>query len=159
MKDSRSTQVDLQAMAAQVMVEHGFEPEFPAGIQQQLADINARPPLAQASSGADAARDLRRLLWSSIDNDTSRDLDQIEVAERLSGGAFKVMVGIADVDAFVAKASPIDGHAAKETTTVYTGVRIFPMLPEQLSTGASSLLENEDRLAMVIDFVVGADGG
>jgi exoribonuclease-2 len=158
MKDSRSTQVDLQAMAAQVMVEHGFEPEFPAGIQQQLADINARPPLAQASSGADAARDLRRLLWSSIDNDTSRDLDQIEVAERLSGGAFKVMIGIADVDTFVAKASPIDGHAAKETTTVYTGVRIFPMLPEELSTGASSLLENEDRLAMVIEFAVGADG-
>ena len=104
MTNSQSTHVDLQAMAAQVMLAHGFEPEFPPAVQQQLADINARPPLAQASSGSEAARDLRSLLWSSIDNDTSRDLDQIEVAERLTGGGFKVMVGIADVDAFVAKA-------------------------------------------------------
>jgi exoribonuclease-2 len=75
-------------------------------------------------------------------------LDQIEVAERLASGDVKVMVGIADVDTFVAKASPIDDHAAKETTTVYTGVRNFPMLPEELSTGASSLFENQDRLAV-----------
>ena len=75
-------------------------------------------------------------------------MDQIEVAERLASGDVKVMVGIADVDTFVAKASPIDDHAAKETTTVYTGVRNFPMLPEELSTGASSLFENQDRLAV-----------
>jgi exoribonuclease-2 len=143
-------------MAEQLMLEHGFEPDFPAEVQQQLSDIKARLPLAAAS--AMDARDLRALLWSSIDNDTSRDLDQIEVAERLANGGVKVMVAIADVDAFVAKATPIDDHAAKETTTVYTGVRNFPMLPEELSSGASSLLENQDRPAVVIEFVVSADG-
>jgi exoribonuclease-2 len=143
-------------MARQIMLEHGFEPDFPATVQKQLADIKSRPPLASPSSKD--VRDLRNLLWSSIDNDTSRDLDQIEVAERIAGGDVKVMVGIADVDSFVAKASPIDDYAAKETTTVYTGVRNFPMLPEELSTGASSLLENQDRLAVVTEFVVDADG-
>ena len=156
MNDPQPTHLDLQGMAKQIMLDHGFEPDFPATVQQQLAAIKARPPLAASSSND--VRDLRDLLWSSIDNDTSRDLDQIEVAERLASGDVKVMVGIADVDTFVTKASPIDVHAAKETTTVYTGVRNFPMLPEELSTGASSLLENQDRLAVVIEFVVGADG-
>ena len=103
-------------------------------------------------------RDLRDLLWSSIDNDTSRDLDQIEVAEKLPNGFTKVMIGIADVDAFVPFASPIDQHAAKETTTVYTGIRNFPMLPEKLSTGITSLLENNDALSIVIEFNVDAQG-
>jgi VacB/RNase II family 3'-5' exoribonuclease len=156
MNNARPSHVDLQAMAEQVMLAHGFEPDFPAAVQQQLADIKARPPLAVSSSKD--VLDLRNLLWSSIDNDTSRDLDQIEVAERLAGGDVKVMIGIADVDAFVAKDSPIDSHAAKETTTVYTGVRNFPMLPEELSTGDSSLLEDQERLAVVIEFVAGADG-
>ena len=155
MNDSPSSNIDLQAIAKQVMVERGFEPEFPAAVGQQLAELKAHPPLV--SPGSDI-RDLRSLLWSSIDNDTSRDLDQVEVAERLSDGSIKVLVGIADVDAFVAKHSPIDDHAAKETTTVYTGVRNFPMLPEELSTGASSLLEDQDRLAVVIEFVTAADG-
>jgi exoribonuclease-2 len=143
-------------MAQQIMLEHGFEPEFPPAVQQQLADIQARPPMTEHSSST--PRDLRNLLWSSIDNDTSRDLDQIEVAERLPNGGIKVMIGIADVDAFVTKGSAIDDHAAKETTTVYTGVRNFPMLPEQLSTGASSLLEGQDRLAVVTEFLIAADG-
>ena len=156
MNDSRPAHIDLQIMARQIMLEHGFEPDFSATVQKQLADIKSRPPLTVPSSKD--VRDLRNLLWSSIDNDTSRDLDQIEVAERLASGDVKVLVGIADVDTFVAKASPIDDHAAKETTTVYTGVRNFPMLPEELSTGASSLLENQDRLAVVTEFVVGADG-
>ena len=156
MNDSHITQLDLRAMAEQIMLEHGFEPEFPVAVQQQLADIKVRSPLAPVSPKD--VRDLRGLFWSSIDNDTSRDLDQIEVAERLANGDVKVMVGIADVDAFVAKASPIDDHAAKETTTVYTGVRNFPMLPEELSTGVSSLLENQDRLAVVIESVAGGDG-
>jgi exoribonuclease-2 len=143
-------------MAEQIMLEHGFEPEFPAAVQQQMAEIQARPPLSVASTKN--IRDLRGLLWSSIDNDTSRDLDQIEVVERQSNGDVKVMVGIADVDAFVPKSTPIDDHAAKETTTVYTGVRNFPMLPEALSTGASSLLEEQDRLAVVIEFVASTDG-
>ncbi len=105
-----------------------------------------------------AVRDLRNLLWSSIDNDTSRDLDQIEVAERLPNGAVKIMVGIADLDAFIPKNSAIDQHAASETTTVYAGVRNFPMLPEELSTGKTSLLENQDRLSVVTEFVVNSDG-
>jgi exoribonuclease-2 len=155
MNDSHPSHVDLQVIAHQIMVENGFEPEFPAGVQQQLADLKARPPVAASSKDV---RDLRGLLWSSIDNDTSRDLDQVEVAERLPNGDVKVMVGIADVDAFVPKASAIDTHAAKETTTVYAGVRNFPMLPEELSTGASSLLENGDKLGVVIEFVASSDG-
>lgn len=155
MNDNLSPHVDLQSIAKQVMLANGFEPEFPAGVPQQLAELKANPP--QVTPGGDI-RDLRQLLWSSIDNDTSRDLDQIEVAERLPAGGIRVLVGIADVDAFVRIHSPIDDHAAKETTTVYTGIRNFPMLPEELSTGASSLLENGDKLAVVIEFVAGSDG-
>jgi VacB/RNase II family 3'-5' exoribonuclease len=146
---------DLQAAARQTMLENGFEPEFPLQAEQQLLQIAAHPP-AVAPNGS--VRDLRDLLWSSIDNDTSRDLDQIEVAERLPNGETRVLVGIADVDTFVPKNSAIDQHAAKETTTVYTGVRNFPMLPEELSTGATSLLEGADKLSLVVEFVVGGDG-
>ena len=155
MNDSRTSSLDLQAMARQVMVAEGFEPDFPPATRQQLADISAHPPQLAAST---TVRDLRGLLWSSIDNDTSKDLDQIEVAERLPNGDVKVMVGIADVDAFVGKNSPIDEHAAKETTSVYTGVTIFPMLPNELSTGASSLLPDVDRPAVVTEFVINASG-
>jgi VacB/RNase II family 3'-5' exoribonuclease len=155
MTDAQITQAELAAMAEQIMLEHGFDPQFPASAQQQLSTIK-QPALAGPSKDV---RDLRDLLWSSIDNDTSRDLDQIEFVEPISeAGAVKVMVGIADVDVFVPKSSPIDEHAARETTTVYTGVCNFPMLPEELSTGASSLLEREDRLAVVIEFVTTADG-
>ncbi|MGA9798857.1 MAG: RNB domain-containing ribonuclease [Terriglobales bacterium] len=156
MNSSHPAHFDLQAAARQVMLEHGFEPDFPPAVATQLAELKARPP--QVAPGGDV-RDLRQLLWSSIDNDTSRDLDQIEVAERLPTGEIKVLVGIADVDAFVHQQSAIDEHAGKETTTVYAGVRNFPMLPEPLSTGASSLLENGDKLGVVIEFVVGPDGG
>jgi VacB/RNase II family 3'-5' exoribonuclease len=147
--------VDLQAMAKQAMLENGFEPEFPPEVQQQLGELKAHPP--HVAPGGNI-RDLRNLLWSSIDNDTSRDLDQIEVAERFPNGETKILVGIADVDTFVPKSSAIDVHAGKETTTVYTGVKNFPMLPEQLSTDASSLLEAGDKLSIVIEFVVGIDG-
>lgn len=150
-----SPQIDLQVVAKEIVQQHGFRPDFPQAVQQQLAQLRAQPP--QVVSGG-AVRDLRTQLWSSIDNDTSRDLDQIEVAERLSNGGVKVLVGIADVDAFVPKLSPIDLHAASETTTVYTGIRNFPMLPEELSTGQTSLLENQDRLSVVVEFVVDAGG-
>jgi exoribonuclease-2 len=155
MNNSRPSSIDLQAMARQVMLAQGFEPDFPPATRQQLAEISAHPPQLTPS---DKVRDLRGLLWSSIDNDTSKDLDQIEVAERLPNGDVKVMVGIADVDAFVAKDSPIDQHAAKETTTVYTGICNFAMLPEELSTGASSLLPDVDRPAVVTEFVISASG-
>jgi exoribonuclease-2 len=147
--------LDLQAIAKQVMQQHGFNPDFPPEVSQQVVALKTSPP--QAAPGA-GVRDLRNLLWSSIDNDTSRDLDQVEAAETLSNGDVKVMVGIADVDAFVPKQTPIDQHAARETTTVYAGIRNFPMLPEQLSTGASSLLENQDMLAVVTEFVVDSSG-
>ncbi len=136
------------------MLQNGFEPDFPAEVQQQLAQIKSKPPQTAAAD----VRDLRNLLWSSIDNDTSRDLDQIEVAEKLPDGTTKVMIGIADVDSFVLKGSPIDLHASKETCTVYTGVRNFPMLPEELSTGTTSLLEVDGKLSMVTEFVVDGNG-
>ena len=140
------------------MRARGFDPEFPPDVDRQLAELTAHPPSVAPAAGNREIRDLRALLWSSIDNDTSRDLDQLEVAEPLAGGETKVLIAIADVDAFVAKHSPIDAHAALETTTVYTGVRNFPMLPEALSTGATSLLEGADKLGVVIEFVVTGDG-
>jgi len=155
MHATNPSHLDLQAIAKQVMQQRGFQPDFPPQVPQQLADLKAHPPQIAATGDV---RDLRDLLWSSIDNDTSRDLDQIEVTERVSNGDVKVMVGIADVDAFVPKQTPIDQHAARETTTVYAGVRNFPMLPEELSTGKTSLLENQDCLSVVIEFVVDSTG-
>jgi exoribonuclease-2 len=154
MQDANPSHLDLQATAKEIMQQYGFEPDFLAPVATQLANLGQQP---QVSPSRDV-RDMRNLLWSSIDNDTSRDLDQIEVVESAPIGNVKVMVGIADVDTFVPKATPIDQHAARETTTVYTGIRNFPMLPEQLSTGVTSLLENQDRLSVVIEFVVDADG-
>src|SRR4029077_7683502 len=140
---------DLAAAARQEMIEHGFTPDFPAAVRQQLASIPSQPD--------SSLRDLRALLWSSIDNDDSRDLDQIEWAERTAQG-IRVLVGIADVDNCVAKSTPIDSYAALETTTVYTGIRAFPMLPEELSTNLTSLAEGGDRAALVAEMLVAADG-
>jgi len=154
MQDPNTSHLDLQATAKEIIQRYGFEPDFSAPVAAQLANLDQQPK----SSPSRDIRDMRNLLWSSIDNDTSRDLDQIEVVERVSNGDIKIMVGIADVDAFVAKLTPIDQHAARETTTVYTGIRNFPMLPEQLSTSVTSLLENQDRLGIVIEFVVDAAG-
>jgi len=153
MQDANPSHLDLQATAKEIMMEHGFEPDFPPPVSAQVASLKQ----VQAQAPRDV-RDLRNLLWSSIDNDTSRDLDQIEVAQHASNGDVKIMVGIADVDAFVPEQTPIDQHAARETTTVYTGIRNFPMLPEELSTGVTSLLESQDRLSVVIEFVVDAAG-
>jgi VacB/RNase II family 3'-5' exoribonuclease len=155
MQAANPSNLDLQAIAKQIMQQRGFQPDFAAQVPQQLADLKAHPP--QIAPGGDI-RDLRNLLWSSIDNDTSRDLDQIEVAESASNGDVKIMIGIADVDAFVPKQTAIDQHAARETTTVYAGVRNFPMLPEELSTGKTSLLENQDCLSVVVEFVVDSTG-
>src|SRR5580692_10097425 len=155
MNDPRSSSINLQATARQVMQAQGFQPDFPPEAQKQLADIKAHPPQLTPS---DQGRDLRNLLWSSIDNDTSKDLDQIEVAQQVPNGDIKVMVAIADVDAFVPKDSAIDQHAQRETTSVYTSVTVFPMLPNDLSTGASSLLPDVDRPAVVTEFIVNASG-
>src|SRR5450759_4554390 len=142
-------QVDLAAMARQEMMARGFEPDIPAAAQQQ-----AEGARQQAEPGLP---DLTGLLWSSLDNDDSRDLDQIEWVERTSGG-IRVLVGIADVDSAVARGTPVDLHAAVETTTVYTGIRTFPMLPELLSTDRTSLSEGEDRVAVVVEMTVAPDG-
>ena len=144
---------DLRAAAHQEMIAQGFQPDFPLAVAQQLKALEAR----NAPIIDNGLRDLRSLLWSSIDNDTSRDLDQAEVAERLPSG-IRVLVAIADVDSDVPIDSPIDKHAAYETTSVYTGVQTFPMLPEELSTGLTSLNENVDRVAVVVELVVAADG-
>jgi VacB/RNase II family 3'-5' exoribonuclease len=135
------------------MVHQGFHPDFPPGTEEQIESIrNAASPAPAATT-----RDLRNLLWSSIDNDTSRDLDQIEWAERVPAG-IRVLIGVADVSASVAKDSPIDKHAADQTKTVYTATRNFPMLPNELSTDLTSLNENQDRAAMITEFVVDANG-
>src|SRR4051812_40266292 len=137
------------------MHENGFATEMPPPVKAQAAELQRHPPPVMTHADV---RDLRNLPWSSIDNATSRDLDQLEVAETAGDGATKVMIAIADVDAFVPKDTPIDAFAAAQTTTVYTDVKTFPMLPETLSTGATSLLEGSDKLAMVVEFTVAADG-
>ena len=145
---------NLVAAAHAAMVEHGFQPDFPQGTDAQLAAIEAHPELPDAPG----AQDLRGLLWSSIDNDTSKDLDQIEWVEQLKDGRIRVLVGVADVDARVKLGTVLDKHAKSETTSVYTGVQVFPMLPVALSEGLTSLNENEDRTAHVIEFSVDAAG-
>jgi exoribonuclease-2 len=145
---------NLVAAAHAAMIEHGFQPEFPAGADAQLASIQGHPE----PPAVPGAQDLRGLLWSSIDNDTSKDLDQIEWAEQLPDGRIRVLIGVADVDARVGRGTVLDGHAKSETTSVYTGVKVFPMLPAELSEGITSLNENQDRMAHVIEFTVDAAG-
>jgi exoribonuclease-2 len=154
MHSSQSAPFNLVAAAHASMIEHGFQPEFPAGAAAQLTAIEAHPELPPAPG----AQDLRNLLWSSIDNDTSKDLDQIEWAEQLPDGRIRVLVGVADVDVRVGLGTVLDGHAKSETTSVYTGVKVFPMLPAELSEGITSLNENQDRVAHVIEFAVDAAG-
>jgi exoribonuclease-2 len=146
---------NLVAAAHAAMIEHGFQPDFPVGTDVELAAIEAHPELPAVAG----VTDLRKLLWSSIDNDTSRDLDQIEWAEQLADGRIRVLIGVADVDARVVEGSVIDGHARSETTSVYTGVQVFPMLPVELSEGITSLNENQDRVALVIEYTVDQAGG
>jgi exoribonuclease-2 len=154
MQSSQPVHFNLVAAAHASMLEHGFQPEFPAVAGAQLAAIQAHPELPAAPG----AQDLRKLLWSSIDNDTSKDLDQIEWAEQLGDGRIRVLVGVADVDARVTLGTVLDAHAKSETTSVYTGVKVFPMLPAELSEGITSLNENQDRVAVVIEFSVDKDG-
>ncbi|MGC9941480.1 MAG: RNB domain-containing ribonuclease [Verrucomicrobiota bacterium] len=142
----------LAAIAHQAMIDRGLEPDFPLAAQKELAAIGGP---AQATG---TVRDQRELLWASIDNDNSRDLDQLTVAEALAGGQVRILVAVADVDALVHKGSALDGHAACNTTSVYTPAVIFPMLPEALSTDLTSLSEDQDRIAIVADMVFKQDG-
>ncbi len=154
MHSTQPSHFNLVAAAHAAMIEHGFQPDFPAGTDTELAGLQAHPE-APAVPGI---QDLSALLWSSIDNDSSRDLDQIEWAEPLPDGRIRVLIGVADVDARVRQGTVIDGHARSETTSVYTGVKVFPMLPAVLSEGITSLNENENRVAHVIEFSVDPSG-
>src|SRR6202451_2597650 len=143
----------LKSIARRAMRERGLLPDFSAEV---VAETDAITKPAAASDPS--LRDLRSLLWASIDNDDSLDLDQLSVAEQLPGGAIKILVAIADVDAIVKKDSAIDGHARQNTTSVYTAAQIFPMLPEKLSNDLTSLNFAVDRLAVVIEMVFAPDG-
>jgi len=143
----------LRAIAFQAMRERGLDPEIPSDALAQAAALKGAPTTTE-----EPTRDLRTLLWCSIDNDDSRDLDQLSVAAALPAGDVKVMVAVADVDAAVGKGSPVDRHAALNTTSVYTPGVIFPMLPERLSTDLTSLNDHQDRLAIVVELVVSPDG-
>jgi VacB/RNase II family 3'-5' exoribonuclease len=135
------------------MIERGLFPDFSPEVLEELARIKA--PVA---TQGEEVRDLTNLLWASIDNDDSRDLDQLTVAEAMPGDRTKILVAVADVDSIVKDGSAIDRHARHNTTSVYTAAAIFPMIPEYLSTNLTSLNLNEDRLSMVIEMVIGVDG-
>ena len=146
----------LREIARRAMRERGLEPDFPPEALAEAAAAKEWP--AAHGAAAEAPRDLRELIWASIDNEDSRDLDQLTFAEPLPGGAARLRVAIADVDATVRQGSAIDAHAWTNTTSVYTAAQIFPMLPERLSTDLTSLGDGEERLALVAEMEVGADG-
>jgi ribonuclease R len=143
----------LQSIAHKAMLERGLLPDFSAAALAELEEIQAPAPIINETS-----RDLRGLLWASIDNDDSLDLDQVTVAEALPGDQVKILVAVADVDSLVKNGTAINEHARHNTTSVYTAGMIFPMIPEKLSTGFTSLNEGEDRLSIVVEMVIGVDG-
>src|SRR2546427_10136993 len=144
---------ELKGIAQRAMIQRGLLPDFsPAA----LAETEA---IAKAPAGpGPSIPDLRGLLWASIDNDDSRDLDQLTVAQPMADGAVKILVAVADVDATVKEGSAINAHARTNTTSVYTAAEVFPMLPEKLSTDLTSLREGQERLAIVIEMVVAPNG-
>jgi exoribonuclease-2 len=152
MTDDRTNRTTLRRIAHRAMLDRGLEPDFSPAVMAELARMGTTP------APAAAARDLRHLSWSSIDNDDSLDLDQLTAAQALSDGAVTVLVAVADVDALVAKGSAVDAHAQKNTTSVYTAAEIFPMLPERLSTDLSSLADRQDRPAVVVEMTIRENG-
>ena len=142
----------LREIARQAMLDRGFEPDFSPAVRTQVAQLDDGHPAAGSRT------DLRDLPWCSIDNDDSRDLDQLSVARVAPGGEVTILVAIADVDSRVPRNSPVDQHASRNTTSIYTGAEVFPMLPEELSTNLTSLNDGEDRAAVVIEYAVSADG-
>jgi len=151
--NAKSHRFILQRIARRAMIERGLFPDFSREAVTELSRINA-----PATRTEESIRDLRNLLWCSIDNDDSRDLDQLTVAGTMSEGSVKIYVAVADVDAIVKKGSAIDDHARQNTTSVYTAAQTFPMIPEKLSTDFTSLNYGTDRLAVVIEMVIAEDG-
>jgi exoribonuclease-2 len=149
-----SSPIDLPGRARRAMIEAGFHPDFPPDVLTETQGFKHAAQITPESP----VRDLRHLAWSSIDNDTSRDLDQVEYAEKLPDDSIRLLVGIADVDSLVSKGSATDRQAAMETTSVYTGVKTFPMLPTELSTDLTSLSEGEHRSAVVIELRITGSG-
>jgi exoribonuclease-2 len=143
----------LDRIAREAMISRGLLPDFSIAAQYELGGLRA-----PGIDGDASIRDLRKLPWASIDNDDSRDLDQLTVAEQLAGGKVKIFVAVADVDAVVKNGTAIDQHAQHNTTSIYTAATIFPMLPERLSTDITSLNPHEDRLAVVVEMTVDGDG-
>lgn len=146
------THIDLRSAAHKAMVDNGFVPDVPPAVTAEVATAS------NSSVSVLDIRDLRALPWSSIDNDATRDLDQLEVAERLDNGDVRVRVAIADVDGTVMRGSATDQFAAANATSVYTGVVTYPMLPERLSTDLTSLGQDNVRASVVIEFIVASDG-
>jgi VacB/RNase II family 3'-5' exoribonuclease len=151
--DKKANRITLQNIARKAMIARGLEPDFPPAVVQELSKITS--PAVNDSS---RSKDLSDMLWCSIDNTDSRDLDQLSCAEQLAENKVRVYVAIADVDALVAEQSDIDIHAGRNTTSVYTVAQVFPMLPEKLSTDLTSLSFDADRCAIVVDMVVADDG-
>ncbi|MFO1305021.1 MAG: RNB domain-containing ribonuclease [Burkholderiales bacterium] len=144
----------LVRVAREALHERGLLDDFPREVD---AEVSA---LRHAASDP-SARDMRDLLWASIDNDDSRDLDQLSVAAEPHAhrdGSDTIYVAIADVDALVKKGSPVDTRARTNTTSIYTAAGNFPMLPERLCTDLTSLNPEEDRLAIVVEMNVNAAG-
>jgi exoribonuclease R len=144
----------LQNLARRAMFERGLLSNFSTAALAELDKIQ----IAAVDTDDKSVHDLRELLWVSIDNDDSHDLDQLTAAEVLPGDSIRILVAVADVDSLVKNGSAIDEQARHNTTSVYTAAKVFPMLPEKLSTDLTSLNENEDRLAIVVDMNIGADG-
>jgi exoribonuclease-2 len=144
---------DLARIAATVMEERGLEPNFSKEVHEQLDAINL-----PAEDSDSLIQNLTNLLWCSLDNDDSKDLDQLTVSSDLGNGSHKIYIAIADVDALIKKDTPIDEHARHNTASIYTSARIFPMLPEKLSTNLTSLNFDEIRLALVTEIVIGGKG-
>jgi VacB/RNase II family 3'-5' exoribonuclease len=143
----------LQQIARRAMLDRGLLPDFSSEVLAELGGMKMSPPM-----NYEPVRDLRDLLWASLDNDDSRDLDQLTVFEALPGNKMKILVAVADVDLLVKDGSAIDGHARHNTTSVYTAAKTFPMLPEKLSTDLTSLNFREDRRAIVVEMVIDAGG-
>jgi exoribonuclease-2 len=157
--NNRHHRTILQSIAHRVMLERGLLPDFSAEALAELGRIQSPGMMESAPDGTEhRVRDMRNLLWASIDNDDSRDLDQLTVAEAMPTDKIKILVAIADVDSVVKNGSAIDQHARHNTTSVYTAAEIFPMLPEKVSTDITSLNFKEERLAIVIEMVIGVDG-